>query len=260
MAGLRGVLKDWRVRIMIPAFFTPEVSLVMSSSLKAFAFNLRTRCLNNMLVHLTQIPLALGLGWLLDSEKLGRRRNRGLIAIGIVSVWLTGVYIAQTAWLHSWDFDRSLAGPSIDLPDSSYPGAVVIYLMYGGSYGIFQNVVLWVLGSLSNEPKKLALTGGVFVSGMCLLRVARHEEKELILFHIVLSAGTAVAFGVDATSPNYKSESGGWFAVTTLSWPILFYLAFTQISDTNYDQEIDVIAPTHIQERLQVNESQMGKA
>lgn len=68
----------------------------------------------------------------------------------------------------------------------------------------------------------------------------------------VLSAGTAVAFGVDATAPNYKAESGGWFGVTTLCWPILYFLAFTQVSDTNYDKEPEVIVPVDHQEKVKM--------
>lgn len=163
--GLIKVLSDWRVLVMIPAYFTPEVSLVISSSLNAYTFNLRTRSLNSLMVHLIQIPLALGMGWLLDNEKVGRRRTRAIIGVVIDVVWVTGVYVAQTVWLHSWNFDRDAGGPSIDLTDAAYPGAVVIYLIYGGQYGIFQNVVLWILGSLSNDPQSTALMGGVFVSG-----------------------------------------------------------------------------------------------
>jgi hypothetical protein len=255
LIGLKDVLKDWRVLIMIPAYFTPEVSLVMSSSFNAYAYNLRTRSLNNFLVHLIQIPLALIMGWILDNERFGRRRTRALIAITIDTVWITGVYIAQTIWLHSWNFDRSVPGPSIDLHDAAYPGAVIIQLIYGAQYGIFQNVVLWILGSLSNEPKKTALMGGIFVSGRLsdsLLDYRIFRVADNFPLYKVLSAGTAVAFGVDATAPNYKAESGGWFGVTTLCWPILYFLAFTQVTDTNYDKEPEVIVPVDHQEKVKM--------
>lgn len=163
--GLANTLKDWRVLALLPGMFLPEVSLVVSSSLNAYAFNLRTRSLNTVLVNAIQLPLALGMGWLLDNEKIGRRRIRGLIALSFVAVWVTGVYIAQTIWLNSWKFDRGIQGPEIDVYDAAYPGAVIIYLIYGGQYGIFQNVVLWLLGSLTNDPRKNAIQCGIFVGG-----------------------------------------------------------------------------------------------
>jgi hypothetical protein len=164
---------DWRVIALMPLMFLPEVSLVISGSLNAYAFNLRTRSLNSVLITSCQIPLVVGMGWLLDSESLGRRQTRALIAVALITVWITGVEMAQTIWLNSWKFDRSITGPEIDLYDSAYPGVVIIYLIYGGQYSIFQNVVLWILGSLSNNPHRSALYRGIFVGDM-YIKVNRH--------------------------------------------------------------------------------------
>jgi hypothetical protein len=53
----------------------------------------------------------------------------------------------------------------IDCTDKAYAGAVVIYMMYASQYGIFQNMVIYVLGTLTNEPRKTAAMGGLFVGG-----------------------------------------------------------------------------------------------
>lgn len=53
----------------------------------------------------------------------------------------------------------------IDCTDDAYAGAVVIYMMYAAQYGIFQNMVIYVLGTLTNEPRKTAAMGGLFVGG-----------------------------------------------------------------------------------------------
>lgn len=53
----------------------------------------------------------------------------------------------------------------IDCTDRAYAGAVVIYMMYAAQYGIFQNMVIYVLGTLTNEPRKTAAMGGLFVGG-----------------------------------------------------------------------------------------------
>lgn len=105
------------------------------------------------------------MGYILDNEKFGKRKTRACITIAIDAVWITGAYTAQTAWLASWKFDRSIPGPSIDVSDAAYPGAIIIYLLYNAQYGVFQNVVIWIFGSLTNEPRNQAAIGGLFVGG-----------------------------------------------------------------------------------------------
>ncbi|RSL49569.1 hypothetical protein CEP51_015471 [Fusarium floridanum] len=164
IVALGSMFKDWRMILMLSAFFTPEAFIVLQSSLNAYAFNLRTRSLNNVLPYACQIPVALFVGYaLLDNERLGSRRRRGLLAISFDAILITGTYIALTIWLDSWGFERSQPGPNIDINDAAWPGAVVIYVLYGAQYGIFQDTVLWVLGSMSNQPKLMAHMGGVMV-------------------------------------------------------------------------------------------------
>lgn len=64
----------------------------------------------------------------------------------------------------------------------------------------------------------------------------------------VLSAGTAVSFGTDATAQAYENENAAIFALATLCWPILYFVAWKYTTDTNYFREVDVIAPLHVQQ------------
>ncbi|KAL1901094.1 hypothetical protein Sste5346_002161 [Sporothrix stenoceras] len=232
------LFKDWRILIMIPTFFAGEMFFPLQASMNAYAFNLRTRTLNSLLNNLIQIPVTLGVGLLLDTERLGSRQRRAFYGITFDAIWITGAYIAQTAWLASWKFDRSVSGPSIDCTDKAYAGAVVIYMFYAAQYGVFQNVVLYVLGSLTNEPRKLAAMGGFFVAW--------------------LSAGTAVSFGVDATVQPYENENAAYFALTTICWPILYFVAWKCIKPTNYDREDSVIVPIHVRQELHLDGEKTG--
>ncbi|KAK5727817.1 hypothetical protein LTR17_012475 [Elasticomyces elasticus] len=90
--------------------------------------------------------------------------------------------------------------------------------------------VLYVLGTLTNEPRKTAAIGGLFVG--------------------ILSAGTAIAFGVDATQQPYENENAGYFALSTICWPILFYIVWKCTTDTNYLTEEGVVAPIHVRKEL----------
>ncbi|EXJ89091.1 hypothetical protein A1O3_02155 [Capronia epimyces CBS 606.96] len=165
MLETKAACTDWRVLLLIPTMFAPEVFFPLQASINAYAFNLRTRTLNSLLNNLIQIPVTIGMGLVLDREKLGTRKVRAFIGITIDAVWITGAYIAQTIWLSSWKFDRSVPGPSIDVRDKAYAGAVVIYMLYAAQYGIFQNLVIYVLGGLTNEPRRSAAMSGLFVGG-----------------------------------------------------------------------------------------------
>lgn len=163
--GLGSLLQDWKTMLVLPACFTAEIFVVLQSSLNAYAYNLRTRSLNIVLTNIVQIAFAIGVGYVLDHEKLGSRRRRGLWAIAFDAIWVTGTYIAQTIWLSSWNFDRKIPGPAIDWTDSAYPGAVIIYLAYGAQNGFFQGTILWLLGTMTNQPERLVHMGGLCTAG-----------------------------------------------------------------------------------------------
>ena len=63
----------------------------------------------------------------------------------------------------------------------------------------------------------------------------------------VLSAGTASAFGIDSTKTRYERENGAYFALATISWPILFFIAWKCTTDSNYFREEGVGIPVHVQ-------------
>jgi hypothetical protein len=68
----------------------------------------------------------------------------------------------------------------------------------------------------------------------------------------VLSAGTAVSFGVDATAQPYQNENAAYFALTTLCWPILYFVAWKCTTDTNYFKEESVIVPIHVRKEMHI--------
>lgn len=69
-----------------------------------------------------------------------------------------------------------------------------------------------------------------------------------------MSSGTAISFGVDATSQPYENENAAWFALTTICWPILYFIAWKCTTPTNYMKEKTVIAPVHVRKELGVSD------
>lgn len=57
-------------------------------------------------------------------------------------------------------------------------------------------------------------------------------------------------FGVDATEQPYENENAAIFALATLSWPIMFFVAWKYTKDTNYMDETDVVVPIHVRKEL----------
>lgn len=170
---------------MLPTFITPEMFFPFQASMNAYAFNLRTRTLNSLLNNLIQIPTTFLMGYILDSERFGSRKRRAFIGISIDAIWITGTYIAQTIWLSKWKFNRAIGGPEIDVHDAAYGGAVIIYMLYAAQYGIFQNVVLWILGTLTNDPHKTAAMGGLFVGGKISVQTEIYRKLTFVTFSFI---------------------------------------------------------------------------
>lgn len=150
---------------MLPAMFAAEIFVCLQSSLNAYAYNLRTRNLNNVLTNVVQIIFNLFVSWIMGLEKLGTRKRRAIVIVVFDAVWVTGTYVAQTIWLASWQLDRNVPGPAIDWKDPAYPGAVVIYLAYGAQNGFFQNTIYWLLSAMTNQPERLVHMAGLATSG-----------------------------------------------------------------------------------------------
>ena len=70
------------------------------------------------------------------------------------------------------------------------------------------------------------------------------------LFVGVLSSGTAISFGVDATAPPYENENAAYFSLATICWPILAFVAWKCTTDTNYMKEDTVIVPLHVRKAM----------
>jgi hypothetical protein len=65
-----------------------------------------------------------------------------------------------------------------------------------------------------------------------------------------LSVGTAVCFALNATAIPFEHINGALFALTTISWPVLYYVAYNCTTDTNYGKEKTVVIPVHVRREL----------
>lgn len=72
----------------------------------------------------------------------------------------------------------------------------------------------------------------------------------------MLSAGTAISFGVDAAKQPYQNTNAALFACTTLCWPLLAIAMWFGAKDTNYFSEDTVVAPLHVLQGVDVQKEE----
>lgn len=65
-----------------------------------------------------------------------------------------------------------------------------------------------------------------------------------------------MSFGIDATMQPYENENAAWFALSTISWPLLYFVTWKCTSATNYHKEHGVIAP--IEARKEAESEKVG--
>lgn len=69
------------------------------------------------------------------------------------------------------------------------------------------------------------------------------------MFRGVLGAGEAICFGVDSIAVPFIKEAGAIFAFYATGVMVFYYLALTQIKETEYfNGEDDVVIPNHVLE------------
>ncbi|EDK43990.1 hypothetical protein LELG_02169 [Lodderomyces elongisporus NRRL YB-4239] len=100
----------------------------------------------------------------------------------------------------------------MDFKESRYVGPVFLYIFYGLYDAIFQTYVLWTLGAMSNNPKKVALYAG-FYKG-------------------IQSAGAAIAWRLDALRVPYMNLFASSWALIQGSLLLGLPLIWFRIKDS----------------------------
>jgi MFS family permease len=126
-------------------------------------FNTRTRALNGVVYYTMQIVGAYVFGFALDYKGV-RRTMRAKIAwaalfVLIMIVWGCG-YKFQTTYDRAWAMDENTI--KMDWTHDGFGGPFVLYMFYGFSDAAWQTTVYWMMGSLTNNGRKLANFAGFY--------------------------------------------------------------------------------------------------
>ncbi|GEQ70427.1 hypothetical protein JCM33374_g4104 [Metschnikowia sp. JCM 33374] len=198
---IRGMLKvlvhEPKIYFMFPMFCASNFFYTYQfNEFNAVRFNVRTRSLNSLLYWLAQMVGSHGFG-----------SDDGLEEI------------LQTYPENVVDLEL------IDFKEGRYIGPMFLYMFYGAFDAIFQSFIFWVLGTLSNNPKKVALYASFYKS--------------------LQSAFAAIGWRLDALGTSYMAMFGASWGLVQgsllLAAPLVLFMVTetTAAEDDGIDQILD---------------------
>ncbi|KAH8549485.1 hypothetical protein BGW37DRAFT_469008 [Umbelopsis sp. PMI_123] len=227
--GCLRLLKDPKILMLLLPMFCTEITLSFVPTINAYAFNLRTRSLNNVLYNAIQIPTCLLYSRVLDNTRF-RRRVRGMTGLAISSSLIITSWVITLVMLKRYNIENNIPSPNYDWTDPEFAGLTIQYLIFGCLYALHHMLVQWILSSWTNDPTQLARYAGLFKG--------------------ILSAGLCVGFGLESAGVSYWAQACFQMSLQFISLPILLYLIFKYTKDTNYFIEKNVIPPQHVESEM----------
>ncbi|KAG7661845.1 uncharacterized protein J8A68_004644 [[Candida] subhashii] len=226
------LIREPKVLLLFPMFFASNWFYTYQfNNFNHGRFNIRTRSLNSLLYWFAQMIGAIVIGYILDLKYFKRsvraKIGYAFVTLATLAIWGGGLKFQLT-------FTRAEAEavpPTLemmDYTDGEYIGPMFLYIFYGAYDAIFQSFILWLLGALSNNPKKTALYAG-FYKG-------------------IQSAGAAIAWRLDAIGIPYISLFASSWGLCQGSLLIAAPLVFFYIKDSTSVEE------DHLEEVLAIDE------
>ncbi|PSK41014.1 hypothetical protein C7M61_000685 [Candidozyma pseudohaemuli] len=204
LKGMWKVLKtDLKIYFMFPMFCASNWFYTYQfNNFNAARFNVRTRSLNGLLYWLTQMVGAIVIGFLLDWKRFNRP-NRARIG------WTVIFLFGMATWGGGLKFQLGVTRenvddePLIDFHDSYYIGPMFLYMCYGAFDAIFQAYIFWILGTFSNNPKKVALYASFYKSLQSAFNavVWRLDAKKTPFMHMFASSWILVVASMLFAAP-----------------------------------------------------------
>ena len=158
-------------------------------------------------------------GTFLDWSRFNRR-TRGIAG------WVVLFVLVNAIWGGGLAFERQtgrdIASPKQDLFDPGYVGNLFLYMFYGFLDATWQTYTYWLMGALSNDPRKLAYFAGFYKS--------------------LQSAGAAVAWRIDAVKVPYAAMFGSSWGLCGAGLIFAFPIVWTKITNSNIHKEDYVTA------------------
>ncbi|CDK28771.1 unnamed protein product [Kuraishia capsulata CBS 1993] len=155
---------DTYILSLFPLFFASNFFYTyQQNDLNAAKFDTRTRSLNSLLYWLCQMFGALFFGYLLDMPYLTRPKRA---RVGIVVLFLLTMAIWGGGYAVAKQYTRKEASADdwvvMDWDTSGYVGVMFLYMFYGAYDAVYQTFCYWLIGSLTNNSRKLSIFAGFY--------------------------------------------------------------------------------------------------
>ncbi|CAL5033694.1 unnamed protein product [Urochloa decumbens] len=201
---------DWKMLLLlVPAVGSNFFYTYQFNNVNGLLFTLRTKGLNNVVYWGAQMLGSVGLGYLLDFGFAGRRK-RGLAGVAVFTVLGTAIWGGGFA--NQLRYADGEWPDLIDFKDGRrYAGPFLLYCSYGLLDAMFQSLIYWIIGALTNDTQVLSRYAG-FYKG-------------------VQSAGAAVSWQVDFHKTPLMTQLIVNWGLITVSYPLLALLVFLAVKD-----------------------------
>jgi hypothetical protein len=195
--------------------------MIITATTSTFAHVLLTVCSTgkpalrkNLTSRLAQIFGSVMFGTFLDLKRMGRR-SRGLAGWGILLTLVMVIWGGGYVFLQKEN--RDLPSPREDIFDSGYTGHLFLYIFYGLLDSAWQTYAYWLMGALSNDPRKLAYFAGFYKS--------------------IQSAAAAVIWRIDALKVPFAAIFGSSWGLCAAGLVFAFPVVYWKINETNVHEE-----------------------
>lgn len=194
------------------------------NDVNAARFNVRTRSLNSLLYWLFQMLGSIAVGYILDWQRFSRPTRA---RIGYAILFFTSLAI----WGGGFKFQLGVTrqnvneSPLIDFKDRDYVGPMFLYISYGAFDAAYQSFIFWILGTFSNNPKKVALYASFYKS--------------------LQSAFAAIAWRLDATEHSFMAMFASSWGLIQGSLIIAAPLILFKITETTAPELDDIASIMH---------------
>lgn len=221
---IRGMFKvlvrEPKIYLLFPMFCASNFFYTYQfNEFNAVRFNVRTRSLNSLLYWFSQMVGAIVLGMMMDSKKFSRptraRIGYALLTITSLAIWGGGLKFQLGVTRENVESLKL-----IDFKDKSYIGPMFLYMFYGAYDAIFQSFIFWIMGTFSNNPKKVALYASFYKS--------------------LQSAFSAIGWRLDALGVSYISMFSASWGMVQGSLLIAAPLVLFMITETTPPDEDDI--------------------
>jgi hypothetical protein len=175
--------------------------------------------ISSLIPRLFQIFGALAFGTFLDWSRFNRRTRA-------ISGWFVLFILVNTIWGGGLAFERKtgrdIPSPRQDIFDPGYVGHLFLYMFYGFLDAMWQTYTYWLMGALSNDPRKLAYFAGFYKS--------------------IQSAGAAVAWRIDALKAPYQAMFGSSWGLCAAGLIFALPVVWAKVNNSNIHREDYVTA------------------